>query len=485
MRLGQTSIVVFLSNVLASAIGFVGTVYFARVLGPAVIGIYATIVALLTWLQLGGKAGLHEAITKRLSEGEDRGEYLAAAIITASITCLILITALFVFRGPLNAYLHEFNTYTDISVVWFILLLFIFQVAFHLTTATLSGQHLVHVVGLLRPVRTGLINGFQFTLVFFFGLGIVGLLLGHIAGLICVMIVGTSFVSVRLKRPNRRHFARVLAYAKFSWFGELSSRTFSNADILILGLFVPANLVGIYSVAWMLSSVLSLFGGAIGSTMFPEISNAASHQHSEAVAGMIEDSVAYAGFVVIPGTIGGVILGDRIFKIYGSGFGLGTHILGILLVSILAYSYLSQFRTALNGLDRPDLVFGINVAFVLTNIVLNVVLITAIGWVGAAIASAVSTTLGMGLGYYLLSRIMTLDLPVAEIGREVLAALGMGLVVWGVRVELDGSHLIGPNLVVVLLLVTLGASVYVLLMVLISTRFRGVVRRNLPWAVPL
>ena len=481
MRIGQTSVIVFLAKILASAIGFVGTVYFSRKLGPEIIGIYATIVALLTWLQLGGKIGVHSAITKRLSEGEHRGEYLAAGVFIVVLATAVISLGLIFFRSYIEAYISKFSVYSDISIVWFVIILLLFQVAYHIVNAILQGQHLVHIVGLLRPVRTGFINGTQFVLVFFFGFSLLGLVLGHVVGILLATLIGSMFISIQIRRPSRRHFVRIYEYARYSWFGSLSNRTFSNADILILGAFVPSNLVGIYSVAWMLSSSLNLFAGSISSATFPEISSVASNENPDTAAGMIEDTIAYAGLVVIPGLVGGLLLNDRLFRIYGSGFGKGTQVLGFLLVSILAYSYLSQFSTGLNGLDRPDLVFRVNTMFTLTNIILNVVLIQLIGWIGAALASAVSTGFGAVLSYYYLSQIVTIKLPAASIGKQTAAAGGMGIVVWLLQKLIDLSNIINHNTATVGILVGVGALTYVLLLLIISKNFRIIVIRNLPF----
>jgi O-antigen/teichoic acid export membrane protein len=48
MNLGQTSVVYFVSKLLGSVLGFVATIYFARVLGAEVLGQYALVLALIT-----------------------------------------------------------------------------------------------------------------------------------------------------------------------------------------------------------------------------------------------------------------------------------------------------------------------------------------------------------------------------------------------------------------------------------------------------
>lgn len=85
MRIGQTSFIVFASRLLASALGFIATIYFARVLGATIIGYYALTIAIASWLELGGHLGISSAITKRLSEGDERSAYFTAGALSVLV----------------------------------------------------------------------------------------------------------------------------------------------------------------------------------------------------------------------------------------------------------------------------------------------------------------------------------------------------------------------------------------------------------------
>jgi len=80
MRLGQTSLIHFLSNLLASALGFLATLYIARLIGSEPLGIYNLVLGLVSWLAIAGKVGISGAISKRVSEGEDQGQYALAGV---------------------------------------------------------------------------------------------------------------------------------------------------------------------------------------------------------------------------------------------------------------------------------------------------------------------------------------------------------------------------------------------------------------------
>ncbi|ARS90818.1 oligosaccharide flippase family protein [Natrarchaeobaculum aegyptiacum] len=483
MNIGQTSLIVFLSKLAGSALGFIATIYFARVLGAEVLGIYAVIMSTVAWLQTGGKMGIAKATNKRISEGEDRGKFLVAGIVSL-VLFITAISLVAIAATPfIESYLSDFENYSQTSVVYFILLLLAIKLVFIFVLEVLRGLHMVHIAGPLKPVKTATQSIIQLALVFA-GLGLIGMLLGYFIGAIIVLLVAGVFLKIRPANPTSTHYQSLLNYAKFSWLGGLKSRALNDVDILILNAMVATGLVGIYSVVWSLSKFLDLFSSAIGETVFPEISKISKQQEIGEVKLLIEDAVAYAGLITIPGLVGGVVISDRLLQIYGPEFVQGVEILWMLLLAVLFFSYYRQFLNALNALDFPNLAFFSNIVFVVSNIVLNVILIWRFGWIGAAVASTLSILIGLVASYLLLIRIVTIEIPANEIGRQLVAAIAMGAIVAITRGTIESAGLIENNTIIVLGLVSLGTIVYTATLYQISPKFQTTVERNIPFNVP-
>ncbi|RLM88804.1 transporter [Halobellus sp. Atlit-38R] len=484
MKIGQTSLVVFLSRLLASALGFLATLYFARKLGPEVIGLFALVTTVVGWLTLVGNVGVGQAMKKRISEGEDQGEYLSAAVLWVIFTAILISIGVLVLHPLLENYLGEFERYVKISVVWFVLGILYIQLLHRSVFRLIVAQRMVHIRGLLDPVNVGGRSLFQIVLVFV-GYGLLGMLVGWMLGGVLVGLLGLYWVHIRPARPAKQHFKRLFDYAKFSWLSGLKSRAFNQVDILLLGVFVSSSLVGVYSVAWSIAKFLELFGNAIGKTMFPEISHTSAQGSTNDVAGMVEDSLAFNGLIAIPGLIGGLVLAERLMRLYGPEFAQGATVLALLILATLIYSYQSRLLNTLNAIDRPDLAFRINLIFIGLNAVLNVVLIWQFGVEGAAVATALSALVGLVLSYYALDNLIEFQTPVREPLRQVLAALVMGGVVWAALDVIETTDVVSHNVVIVLGLVGSGATVYFLTLLTISPQFRATVDRNLPFEVPL
>ena len=472
MRIGQTSLVHFLSEFVASVVGFVATVYFARVLGADGLGVFFLAIAVVSWLKVVGQLGITKALTKRISEGSDEAEFATAGLLLMASTFAVSAVAILVLRNPLN-------DYVGYPVVWYVLLLLLTGLLLDYVHAVLRGEHLVHVSAILSPIQTFTQSVAQIALIVS-AFGLAGLFIGHAVGTAIAVIVGVVMISASIQLPSKEHYRDIVSFAKYAWLGAIRGRVFNWVDILVLGFFVSNALVGIYSVAWRLVSFLMIFSNSISTALFPNMSNLSAEGDLTTVSDRLENGLAFTGLFLIPGFVGGTLLAADILAIYGQEFREGAEVLSILIAAGLVHGYQHQFLNTLNAIDHPESAFRVNLVFIVLNVVLNVVLVYLIGWVGAAIATLVSITISAAFGFYALSRYVEIQLPTASIGAQLVAALLMGIAVFGVRsvVGLPRSPWIWEASIA--LLIAGGAGVYFLTLVGISARFRNVLRSNLP-----
>ena len=464
MRIGQDSAIAFLSQVATSLFGFVATVYLARTLGPGPLGIYYLVTATVIWIKAPVGAGIGNAIKKRISESEQQGEFIAAGLMLQLAALVVIALTLFLLQDIVTKYLRG----VDIGLVVLILTV---TLTLSLITSILDGLNRVHLSAILSPLDRGVRSMFQIGLVVL-GLGLAGLVYGYLIGAAVATVVGVAFVSVRLRRPNTSHAKSLISYARYSWLGGLSSRAFSSMDTLILGLFVVDSLIGVYVVTWNLASILAVFGTSVRRALFPRMSALSGDEHDE-VESLMTHGLRYSGLFLIPGLVGGLVVGKTVLSIYGSEFSTGYFVLVILIVARLLYGYSATFTTALNAIDRPDITFRIDIAFVVTNVGLNLVLVSQFGWLGAAFATAFSAALVLGYGYYAVRGFLNINIPILDIIRQAVAAGVMGAIVY------VGRGYTSRSVLAAIILVSLGAFVYLATLMSISSTFRATVRRNL------
>lgn len=466
MQLGRTALIHFASLVLKSVAGFVATLYIARELGAGALGIYAVVTAMVAWSSIPSSA-IDRAMEKRMSEGGDVSASLGAGLVMNGIVSVVLAVVALIGRGPINAYVGF--PAADILAV-----LFVLNTLYWTAVSGLRGQKRVAVAGIAQVINQSARTVVQIGLVAA-GIGITGVLLGHGVSLLLAAVVAFVWYEVRPTPPSVKDLKSLYEFARYSWLNLVQSRAISSVDTIVLALFVQSSLVGIYQVTWTLASMLYLFSNSIRSTLFPEVSELSADADYDRIRHLFDEAIAYSGLFVIPGLFGAALLGDRVLRIYSPEFTQGASILLILIVARLLTAYGEQCIGILNAIDRPDITFRINAAFIASNLCLNVVLVSEFGWFGAAFATAVSTGAMFVLGLLALKRELGgLTVPYGELGREVAASAAMAVVVYG----LEG--IAPPSNIATVVLVGAGAAVYAAAIVALSRRLRQKVRTLVP-----
>ncbi|QGN08175.1 lipopolysaccharide biosynthesis protein [Halorhabdus sp. CBA1104] len=461
----------FLSRLVMSFAGFVATIVLTRTLGQSQYGTYVVVLSVLAWTTMVAQFGLPQAIKKRVSETNEGNYVLSGAVAQFGLYALLAV-CLWIGQSYLNNFM-------GIQATWVLIVMLAVRIAIVLVQTILDGQHLVHISSILIPVEWTSRSIIQVALVLL-GFGIGGAFAGYVVGAFVAALIGSYFITIPCGLPSRREFRRLKSYAQFSWLGSITNRMFQSMDTIVLAAFVSHSFIAVYEVAWNLASLFAIFGASISRTLFPEMSQISSERKSKAeIAGLLRVSLAYSGLFIIPGLVGAALVGDIVLTIYGPGFKTGYYILLILTFSRLLYGYSRQFLSTINAVDRPDLTFYVNVAFVSSNLVLNVGLVWQFNWYGAAIATTISSTMALLGGYYYANQIFDLNIPFEEIGKQWLAA---GIMAGAVFV---GRELLGASIPVVIFLVGGGAVIYFVALLVLSEKFRETVDDNLPFVLPL
>jgi O-antigen/teichoic acid export membrane protein len=469
MRLGRTTLLHFLSQVVVSVAGFAATFAIARLGGADVLGTYAVAVALMFWLSIPPTA-IGDAVTKRLSEGGDAGRLLATGLLLELAVAVVLGVGL-LLGSPLVERL------VGAPVGELVALLVVSNVGLLTAISVLNGEKKVAQGGGLKTIERVVRSGLHVAAVVL-SYGVAALVASHVVSVLVAAVVGALLAGVRPSRPSWETARSLLRYARYGWLSRLKSRAFGWMDTIVLAAFaVGASLIGVYEVAWNLASLFVLVANSVQDTLFPEVSELSADGNYERVHHYLNEGLVFTGVFIIPGLFGAWVLGDRVLRIYNPEFTQGATVLLILIAARMLSAYGDQLVNIVNAVDRPDVAFRINVVFVLVNLVLNVGLVYLYGWQGAAVATALSATGGLVLGYGALSRLIGRpSVPLGELLRQVLAAgLMAGLVLLAEPV-LPRNHYVTVGLVF------LGSAVYTLVLAAVSSRVRGKARALLATA---
>ncbi|OKY77446.1 MAG: MATE family membrane protein Rfbx family AglR [Candidatus Methanohalarchaeum thermophilum] len=465
LRIAKSSVGVFSVSILVTVVGFVGTIFAARVVGADGLGVFYLFTAVVSLVSFFTKFGVGGATTKRVSEGRRQGELLTASLIISFVLFLVTSVFLYFFGGGVVDYIG--SKWGFYLVFPSLLLLSINQVV----GAGLSGEK---KVALSHSLSLGgdIVRVSAWVFLLLLGTGVVGLFFGYLLGLVTSVVLGFVFLSIRLKKPSRGDFRSLFSYSKFSWLGGVRGRAWSWTDTIVLGFFVSSSFVGVYEACWKISALFYFGATAISESIFPEISEWAAKNQITKIEDILEESLVWVGLISIPGFLGALVLGRSVLSVYGKEFTIGYLILVVLAFARLLHSYETGFSRIINGLNRPDLMFKVNLVFLTLNIGGNIILVSLLDWIGAAIATTASMAIGLTLTTYYTNKLIKITVPWKEITKEFIAATLMATLIYPIHLKFKPLDFIQT-----LLAVSLGTTIYLTILLTTSKRIRTKIQK--------
>ena len=449
--LSRDSGVVFGSRLLSQVIGFVALMYFARTLGPTVLGVFFTFETLVRVTGIFSKFGVPGAVVKRLSQAEsatERSAYLTAAFLLTTVPFLSVSVVALIAEPVLVGYV-ELPT-----VAPYLVAVLAANAGNRLFVSALRGERrLVASAGLEflgQIVRIGssialILAGFE----------VLALVFGMLLSSLVQVLVGAYFVDTSLGvRPTRDVFQRLRSYSLYTGGMEVSNLAYNWADTLILSAVAAKGVVGIYETAWRLSSVTLLTATAIGVSLAPTVTRWHENGETERIERAFRQALTYAAVLVVPAVVGAAVLGPAVLSTF-YGFDTGGTLLVVLTLGQIAQAVKTVTQNTLFGVDRPDIVFWTNITTLVANILLTLSLAPIFGGIGAAVATMLTATVAMGTQLFVLGSLVSLSADWLALGWQAGTALVMGVVVWFAMDVVDTSTILG-----VAGLVILGGAIY-------------------------
>ncbi|EMA66952.1 membrane protein involved in the export of O-antigen and teichoic acid [Halorubrum aidingense JCM 13560] len=420
MNLARASSLLFGVELLNTALGFFGTVYFARELGATLLGIFFLFEATLYTMATVVDFGLRGAVEKRISAGDDPAQMFGAAVVLKVLLIFVVSVFVLAVREPLAGYVGTDLAVELIGVV----------IAFELSMLV------IHVLqGELRVAQTAVLH-FLRSLTFVtvavgllqYGYGVRALVYALLVSYTVLLVGGILRVSTPVARPGRRHLRSLYDYAKFNGIWGLGGHVYNWMDVIVIGFFLSQAAVGAYELAWRLTTTAIMFSTVFARVLFPQLSAWQADGAVEKVRDLISEAMTVSLLLIVPSVVGVTVIGREILGvIFGLEYTIAAAAFLVLMIEKLPQAVNLVFDKAIQAFDRPKYGAIATVVSLSMNITLNVLLVPRYGLVGAAAATLLSVIANTAiLGYYL-GRLTTIRFPVRDVGWTVLAAVGMGL----------------------------------------------------------
>lgn len=440
--------------------GFVGTIIFARILGPTNFGGYYLLFASVKVVDrpIGGFAS---AAKKRFSELDTAQDEVLGGQLLVNVVWIVVSST-----GALLAREH-LRSYTGISnaAVLFVVLL-VTVTSYEPLERLVQAQGRIGAASWMDTVRSYLTLPLQLAFVLT-GFGAAGMAYGLAGATLLTLPIAFRVIWVKPAVPSRETLAHLFSFAKHSVPTAIVGKAYDRLDLLLLGALIAPAAAGHYEVAAKLTLPATFVAAAAGSGLMARVSNLRSK--GEDVAVDVSNTLAFASLLSLPILFGALALSrGLIVTIYGPEYRAAAALLIGLAVYRVLQSQSGPLSHTVAGLDMPEINRNVSIVTLTINLLLGVFLAVSIGPIGVVIATVVAELIRY------LTLVITIRRTTPEVQilpRTLLEQLGASLVMFVIVALLHRFVPIRSWLHLVALVGT-GAVVYGTVLLGISDRLR-------------
>ena len=459
ISLGMETIKGVSAKFIQAVLGFAGTIVFARVLGPTSFGGFYFLLA-ITQLANRPIRGVANAVKKRFSEVEARRDELVGLVVVINVI-LVVVSGLLVLSTNYLASQTNVPMGEMVFLAIFAATIFFFPLQSMLQSAGRPGLTMWIDTG-----RSVLTLGLQLLLVWL-GLDAAGMGFGLAGATVLTIPVTYYFLRTPPSIPSQETARSVWTFARYSIPEAVVGQAYDRFDILLLGALVGSAIVGQYEVAAKLTLPAVFMSGAITAGLMPKISAIDSKRKSP-----VEDAtnaISYASALSIPIFFGALAMSEQlVVTAYGEEYAAAApFLIGLALFRVFV-TQSAIYKSILRGIDEPRITLKYSMTSLAVNVVLGVTLLVAVGPLGIVAATVAAEAIRLVLFWKKTRQYLPkIDLFPSPLVHQFLAGVVMCVAV----IALVESVAV-RSWVEVVLLISIGGTVYGLLLLAISSQTR-------------
>lgn len=445
---------------LMAILGFVGTILFARILGPVSFGGFYLVMAIVGISKLPVD-GFASASMKRYSESESgRSEIVGATLIVVTVTSLLATVVVSLFRGSMATFTGLPNAHL------LFVLLFVTTAVFVPLQKMVSGTGKISRTVWIDFIRSIFTTPIQLVFILL-GFGAAGMAYGLSFATAITIPISYHYIGEKPSIPEWKTIKNLWSFARFSTLASTLNRIYGRIDVLLLGALLTPAAVGHYEVALKLTIPAAFVSEIAGEGLMARVSNLINKE--ESVSTDVSNTLSLSSVLAIPLFFGASVIAEPlVVTLYGAEYAEASVLLIGLALFRVFQTQSNPLMQTIKGLDRPDVTVWIAAGTLALNVPLGIILTLQIGAPGVVVA----TVIAEGTKYLAAASWIRRTEPRVDIVSRMLAEqILSGAVMAG---AVAGLHHWVPvqSWIDLLALVGAGAVLYSSFLLLISYRLR-------------
>ncbi|VVB74130.1 Polysaccharide biosynthesis protein [uncultured archaeon] len=379
-------------HVITLVVAFATNILLARMLDKDNWGIFATLMAVVSFLSTIADLGLNYSIFHRASSlsgssAKSIRERLSTLFTYKLLFILLIGGAIYLSSGLLSEFFRipGGQGYFEVSAVFFV----VYNV-FATIDVVFSGLKMFKEGSAISLAHNIFRLAFSYLLIVF-GMGVNGALLGYLSAISISVLVQHLFVGkyISIMRDKSEDVKETLTYGFFFGIGSLATVIALWMDSIIIGVMMGATAVGVYRISLSIATSVGGLLGVVNKVFFPFL--ASSESKGIDSIGQLNTALKYGAFFAFPAMVGLAIASEGIVDVfYTSQY--SDAVLPMIILSYVCFDmiFTSLVISYLGARKETGILASSSVAATAINFILNIVMIPMFGLVGAAFASIAS-----------------------------------------------------------------------------------------------
>jgi O-antigen/teichoic acid export membrane protein len=395
----RQSAVFFLGTLFTMGAGYLVKVYVARVLGAEQLGIYALGMTMVNFVQMAGMLGLHGTAPRFVSAYNATGKFdELRGYLTRSTAVIVLLNLLWAVALVLGGNWVARNLYHAPDLAQYIPLFAVLAVL-----GAVNVFYCQVLAGFKDIAKRTVITNFVGSplvivltvMLLVLGAGMWGYLSAQIAS--SVVVVALLVAAARKLTPRQSRFSLATApplgaevKSMALAFLGMSALEFlvTQADKILLGLYLNPRVVGIYVLASTLSSFIPMILQSVNQIFAPVIADLHAQGKREVLQKLFQTLTKWVVGLTFPLACVMIVFAARLMRIFGPDFESGWPVLVIGAVGQLVNCAVGSVGYLLLMSGNQKRLIKVQFAMTIISVAINISLIPILGIVGAALAAA-------------------------------------------------------------------------------------------------
>ncbi len=433
---------VFIVSIIAAFLGYLVRLVLARYLTVEEFGLFYAVFAFLGIFGVYKTLGFDSALIKFIPEFLHGKEYssIKSSIVYAAViqlaTNTLIIAGIYLFSDYLS---KNFFHSTQAGIVLKLMVLSVAIDSFvQVIKFTLQGfKKMIYFAG-IDLIRMLLILGIVLA-GFKLNYGILSPLIAYIlAPVILTIVFWAVLIKVIFPEFSKSKFfidkkliKDISKYGVFVIATTMGMVIFGYTDIILLTYFSGLTSVALYSVALPTARIFLYFPRAIGGILIPLSAELWAKGEKKLLNAGIEALYKYSMIVVIPAVFAMFSFSELIISVlFGKDFAPASSILKILSIGMMFTAIYGVNINFFAGIGKPQINSKIVYSAAIFNLFSNIILIPAIGVIGAAITNTLSYFIMMVMGLANIRKFIKVDFPILIWAKTLIAGMMFILAIW-------------------------------------------------------